>query len=111
MNNLNKISMRTTVIPDRIEQLHTFHGGIKLPAHRELTDDQPIQPALVPKQLVIPLQQHIGLAASCLVRRVNTSKKASALRQPPVPSASRCMRRVPARLQRLRSARYPIRPG
>lgn len=67
MDNLNKISMLATVIPDRIEQLHTFHGGIKLPAHRELTDNQPIQPALVPKQLVIPLQQHIGLAASCLV--------------------------------------------
>jgi electron transport complex protein RnfC len=67
MSKGNKASIQPAAIPDRIERLHTFHGGIQLPGHRELTDNKPIRPALVPKQLVIPLQQHIGQPAICLV--------------------------------------------
>lgn len=63
----SKVSHQATAIPDRIERLHTFHGGIQLPGHRELTDNKPIRPATIPQQLIIPLQQHIGQAAACRV--------------------------------------------
>ncbi len=67
MHKGGKASFRAAAIPDRIERLHTFHGGIQLPGHRELTDNKPIRPAVVPNQLVIPLQQHIGQPAACRV--------------------------------------------
>jgi electron transport complex protein RnfC len=49
-------------------RLHTFHGGLQLPGHREITAATPIVPAGVPPILILPLQQHIGEAAECLVR-------------------------------------------
>ncbi|MCG6898953.1 MAG: electron transport complex subunit RsxC [Gammaproteobacteria bacterium] len=50
------------------DHLETFHGGLKLTGHRELTAARPILPAGVPPLLTIPLQQHIGTAAECLVQ-------------------------------------------
>lgn len=38
----------------------TFKGGIHPPDRKELSKDKPIQPALPPKRVVIPLSQHIG---------------------------------------------------
>lgn len=49
-------------------QLHRFHGGIKLPGHREITASTPIRQAPMPPLLVLPLQQHIGEPAECLVQ-------------------------------------------
>ena len=40
--------------------LGTLHGGLRLPALKELATSQPIQHVPVPQQLVIPIQQHVG---------------------------------------------------
>ena len=42
---------------------HTFHGGIKPLEHKEDSNTTPIEIAPIPPLLVLPLQQHIGLAA------------------------------------------------
>jgi electron transport complex protein RnfC len=47
--------------------LHTFHGGLELPGHRERTSATPIRQAGIPPLLVLPLLQHIGEPAECLV--------------------------------------------
>ncbi|MEN8204465.1 MAG: electron transport complex subunit RsxC [Pseudomonadota bacterium] len=50
------------------DRLYTFHGGLKLPGHREVSAARPILSAGVPAVLVLPLQQHIGEPAECLVQ-------------------------------------------
>ena len=47
--------------------LHSFHGGLALPGNRERTSAAPIRQAAIPPLLVLPLLQHIGEAAECLV--------------------------------------------
>jgi electron transport complex protein RnfC len=49
------------------DQLYRFHGGLVLPGHREVVVSRPVQAAGIPPQLVLPLKQHIGEAAECLV--------------------------------------------
>jgi electron transport complex protein RnfC len=56
-------------------RLHAFHGGLKLAGHRELTAARPILPAGVPTLLTVPLQQHIGTPAECLVAPGDTVYK------------------------------------
>ncbi len=53
-------------------RLHRFHGGLKLPGHREITASIPIAKPPIPPQLVLPLQQHIGEPAECLVQPGDT---------------------------------------
>ena len=48
--------------------LHTFHGGLQLPGHREVTAATPITAAGIPPLLILPLQQHIGEPAECQVK-------------------------------------------
>lgn len=47
--------------------LHRFHGGLKLDGHRTLTSASPIISGGIPATLVLPLLQHIGEPAECLV--------------------------------------------
>jgi electron transport complex protein RnfC len=49
-------------------RLHTFHGGLVLPGHREQTRSTPIRQAGIPPRLILPLLQHIGEAAECQVK-------------------------------------------
>ena len=44
-----------------------FHGGIHPPEQKFLTTNKPIKSLSLPKQLIIPLQQHIGLEGDVLV--------------------------------------------
>jgi electron transport complex protein RnfC len=46
---------------------YRFHGGLALPGCRTTAAGHPIQPAGMPAQLVLPLAQHIGEPAECLV--------------------------------------------
>jgi len=46
---------------------YRFHGGLHLENCRAAASDQPILPAGIPPQLVLPLAQHIGEPAECLV--------------------------------------------
>ncbi|AAZ27851.1 electron transport complex subunit RsxC [Colwellia psychrerythraea] len=44
-----------------------FHGGIHPPEQKFLTSNKPIKHLALPKQLIIPLQQHIGREGDLLV--------------------------------------------
>jgi electron transport complex protein RnfC len=44
-----------------------FHGGIHPPEQKFLTSSKPIKQLALPKQLIIPLQQHIGREGDLLV--------------------------------------------
>ncbi|OOZ36628.1 electron transport complex subunit RsxC [Solemya velesiana gill symbiont] len=48
-------------------KLHRFHGGLHLPDNKAQSNGRPVEPAALPKQLTIPLQQHIGEVAHPLV--------------------------------------------
>ena len=54
-------------IIDSRDQLYRFHGGLVLPGHREAVAARAVHTAGIPPQLVLPLKQHIGEAAECLV--------------------------------------------
>ena len=57
-------------IIERITSGHfwEFHGGIHPPEQKTLTSGKPIKQLALPQQLIIPLQQHIGLEGDLLVR-------------------------------------------
>jgi electron transport complex protein RnfC len=59
-----------------------FHGGLKLPGHRELTAARPIAPGGVPPLLVLPLSQHIGEPAECLVKPGDRVRKGQQIARP-----------------------------
>jgi electron transport complex protein RnfC len=48
-------------------KLWHFHGGVHLPDEKELSNSQPVVRAPLAERLTIPLQQHIGAPARCLV--------------------------------------------
>ena len=48
-------------------RLWTFSGGIHPEEHKSISNQHPIQQALLPTRLVLPLQQHIGHAAQPIV--------------------------------------------
>ena len=48
-------------------QLHRFPGGLQLEDHKAMATGRPVEPAAVPGELVIPLQQHIGEPAIPMV--------------------------------------------
>ncbi len=48
-------------------KVFAFHGGIHPPENKKQSTRTPIRTAPLPKQLYLPLQQHIGMAASPLV--------------------------------------------
>lgn len=49
-------------------RLHRFHGGITVNDHKAMSTDRPLITAGIPKQLIVPLAQHIGVAAKPLVK-------------------------------------------
>jgi electron transport complex protein RnfC len=50
-----------------MRRLFHFHGGIRLREHKKDATAQPVQPAHLPRRLVLPLKQHIGLPAEPVV--------------------------------------------
>jgi electron transport complex protein RnfC len=54
--------------PLTFDRLYRFHGGLKLAGHQEITADSPLAAAGIPPRLVLPLLQHIGEPADCLVK-------------------------------------------
>jgi len=48
--------------------LWKFHGGVHPPFHKEDSNKLPIKPAGIPAQLILPLQQHIGVPTEAIVK-------------------------------------------
>jgi Na+-translocating ferredoxin:NAD+ oxidoreductase subunit C len=48
--------------------LHRFPGGLRLESHKDLSTRNPITRLPLPKRLILPLSQHIGIAAVPLVK-------------------------------------------
>lgn len=46
---------------------YKFYGGVHPSAFKTLTSDRPTKKALIPKKVVMPLQQHVGSAAEPVV--------------------------------------------
>ena len=44
-----------------------FHGGIHLPGRKELAGNGAPTPAPIPKEIILPLHQHIGVPCKPLV--------------------------------------------
>ena len=42
-----------------MRRIHDFHGGIHPPERKELSNETPIRPVPLPRQLVLPLAQKI----------------------------------------------------
>ena len=51
-----------------LQPVGSFHGGLHLDDHKSESNTQPIRDAGLPDRLVLPLQQHIGMAAESLVK-------------------------------------------
>ncbi len=47
--------------------LGTLHGGLRLTRHKNLSTSQPIAQMPIPKQLVLPITQHVGQPANPVV--------------------------------------------
>ncbi len=72
---------------ERIEKGHfwKYHGGIHPPEMKFLTTDKPIRPLAMPKELILPIQQHIGEAGELLVAVGDTVCKGQALTKSTLP--------------------------
>jgi len=64
-----------------------FHGGIHPPEQKQLTTNNPIKHIPLPKQLILPLQQHIGHQGDLLVEVGDKVLKGQALTQSSSPMA------------------------
>ncbi len=48
-------------------KLWSFHGGVELPGHKQESTIRPVEPAPLPKRLILPLSQHLGAPAEPVV--------------------------------------------
>lgn len=62
--------------------LWQFHGGLHLPDQKALSSEQAIEKAVIPKYLVLPLQQHIGNPAKPVVAIGEQVLKGQMIAQP-----------------------------
>ncbi len=76
-------------IIERINQgkFWDFHGGIHPPEQKAITSGKPIKHLPLPKQLILPLQQHIGRQGDLLVEVGDKVLKGQALTQSSNPMA------------------------
>ena len=56
-----------------------FHGGVHPQFHKDESTTEPIAAIVLPKQLILPLQQHIGTTATIVVAVGDKVKKGQAL--------------------------------
>ncbi len=52
-----------------LQKVKSFHGGVHPDEHKNLTIDSPLETMPNPKQIIIPLSQHIGKPAKSLVKK------------------------------------------
>ena len=72
--------------PSRIlkteEDVWRFHGGIKLPGHKDMSTQKPISRMPASKQYVIPLNQHKGAEAEVIINAGDRVLKGQMLARP-----------------------------
>ena len=59
--------MKTQLKQNQQRKLWQFHGGLHLPDNKSISLQQPLAILPLPKQLIIPLQQHIGETPEIIV--------------------------------------------
>jgi len=64
------------------KHLHTFHGGIHPPENKNQSTQAPIEAALLPDKLILPLQQHIGQQAKSQVQVGDSVLKGQMIAEP-----------------------------
>jgi len=64
------------------ENTWNFHGGIKLPGHKDMSTQKPISRMPSSERYVIPLNQHMGAAGEILVRSGDSVLKGQKLSVP-----------------------------
>lgn len=70
-----------TLLPLANHWLHRFHGGVSPQYNKSLSASQPLRTTLMPSQLVLPLQQPVGLPAEPIVQVGERVKKNQLLAQ------------------------------
>lgn len=63
-------------------ELHHFHGGLELPDHKAMSTGGGIRIAPVPRELIVPLSQHIGEPATALVEIGDLVKRGQMIAEP-----------------------------
>ena len=66
----------------QFRKLWQYHGGLRLPGHKGLSNSLPVAVSPVPPVLVLPLQQHIGQPAQCVVQIGESVLKGQMLAKP-----------------------------
>jgi len=72
---------KTHAIKQQLYKLWSFPGGIKLAGNKTQSNQQAISHAKISRELVIPLSQHIGQPAHCIVNVGDTVLKGQLLAQ------------------------------
>ncbi len=62
-----------------MSRVYSFHGGVHPPENKRQSLGAPIRQAPLPSRLILPLQQHIGKAATPLVEVGQTVLKGQKL--------------------------------
>jgi electron transport complex protein RnfC len=70
-----------TLLPLANHWLHRFHGGVSPQYNKSLSASQPLRATLMPSQLILPLQQPVGLPAEPIVQVGERVKKNQLLAQ------------------------------
>jgi electron transport complex protein RnfC len=74
--------MLFSVLNPHRQRLWHFHGGVHLPDEKDLSNGAPSVAAPLPKQLVVPLQQHIGAPSQPCVEVGEQVRKGQMLAKP-----------------------------
>ena len=59
------------------DKVKSFRGGVHPNEHKKLTEDHPLEQMPNPKQIILPLSQHIGKPARSLVKKKDTVQAGS----------------------------------
>lgn len=65
-----------------MSRVYSFHGGVHPPENKRQSLGAPIRQAPLPSRLILPLQQHIGKAATPLVEVGQTVLKGQKIAEP-----------------------------
>ncbi len=60
----------------------SFHGGVELPGHKQKSTTRPVESAPLPKQLILPLSQHLGAPAEPVVNVGDKVQKGEMIAKP-----------------------------